>query len=350
MQTFLPRTALYFGDGALDALKGFGAKRVLLVTDPFFAKSGEAERLKALCGCECRIFDGVRPDPDLTQIAQGIAAAREFSPDLVVALGGGSAVDCAKGIVCLGKLAARLVAIPTTSGSGSEVTSFAVVTHEGVKYPLIDAQLRPEAAILDASLLKALPPKLIADAGTDVLSHCLEAVAAKNASPFTDAYAIYAFRTVLELLPRSYRGEIGVREKIHCAATMAGLAFDSAGLGACHALSHALGGRFHISHGRLNGILMPHVVAFNADCAQKAYLSLTAACGVSGIHGLLMALRRSRAQLSLPGSLSEAGLKRDEVLSAADAIAEAAAADACAQSNPRPVGPADFLALLKSAL
>ena len=350
MQMFSLPTRLIFGENALEALKNASLGRVLVVTDPFFEQNGTAAHIAALCGGESRIFSGVRPDPDMAQIAAGVAVLQQFAPDTLLALGGGSAIDCAKGILSLGQSKARLVAVPTTSGTGSEVTSFAVLTHNGVKYPLVEEGLRPAIAVLDPSLLSKLPAGLIADAGMDVLAHCLEAVAAKNATLFSDALAFFAFQTALNELPRSFAGSLDAREKVHCAATMAGIAFDHAGLGACHALSHALGGTFHLAHGRLNGILLPHVVLFNASCAAERYERLAAACHLSGTRGLLMALRRLRAQLHLPGNLREAGLERSAVLAAADEICSAAVKDPCTAANPRPVTAEDYAGLLRAAL
>ena len=350
MQTFVLGTRLYFGANALDCLKTLGAKRVFVVTDRFFAENGTAQRICALCAAETELFSEVKPDPPLTLIAEGIRRMMDFQADTLIALGGGSAIDCAKGILSLGSFDARLVAIPTTSGTGSEVTSFAILTHEGVKHPLVEDRIRPSVAILDDSLLSALPKGLIADAGMDVLAHCLEAVAAKNASPFSDALAMSAFRIVLTKLPASYRGDSSVRGEVHCAATMAGIAFDNAGLGACHALSHALGGAFHLAHGRLNGILLPHIVEFNAQEQPLPYSRLAAFCALNGPRGLIFALQRLRRQLQLPATLTEAGLSRQEVLAAADSISKAAANDPCAASNPRPVSQEAFSQLLRKAL
>ena len=267
-------------------------------------------------------------------------------PDTVVALGGGSAIDCAKGIVSLEPV--QLVAIPTTSGTGSEVTSFSILTHQGVKHPLIDERIRPQIAILDDSLLGELPKGLIADAGMDALTHCLEAAASQNANAFTGAFAYSAFRTVLETLPASFAGDRSVRGRIHQAACMAGIAFDNAGLGVCHALSHALGGAFHLPHGRLNAILLPHVLRFNAAFAP--YAELAAYCRLSGTQGLVLALQRLCRRLELPESLSAAGLERAAVEAQADAVCRAALADPCLASNPRPVSLEDLRTLLRAAL
>ena len=201
MQSFVCGTRLCFGADAPAALAGLHAERVLLVTDPYFAENGTAARYAAAFpGAQVEQFSDVAPDPPLSLVAQGVARLQALRPDTVLALGGGSAIDCAKGIAALGGLPVRLVAVPTTSGSGSEVTSFAILTLDGVKHPLVDPALRPELAILDPALLEALPPRLIAESGMDAVSHCVEAAAAREASPVTDALAHSACRTLLPTL------------------------------------------------------------------------------------------------------------------------------------------------------
>jgi alcohol dehydrogenase class IV len=232
------------------------------------------------------------------------------------------------------------VAIPTTSGTGSEVTSFAILTHQGVKHPLVEAHIRPDLAILDDSLLGNLPQSLIADGGMDALSHCAEALVAKNSSPFTQALAVSAFQTLTELLPQSYEGDSSVRGKLHCAATMAGIAFDHSGLGICHSLSHALGGRFHVPHGRLNAILLPHVIGFNRS--HCSYLPL----GTNVVFGL----SRLRRRLGLPQSLKEVGISREALHTALEDLAIATLEDPCTATNPRPVTLEDCKTLLKECL
>lgn len=349
METFVCSTRLCCGENALQALQTLGAARAFLVTDPFFVKNGVAQRICSLMpGAKTEIFDGVGGEPTLSMVAAGIERFQAFQPDTLLALGGGSAIDCAKGILSLSQSGARLIAIPTTSGTGSEVTSFAVLTHEGAKHPLIDEALRPQLAILDASLLSALPRGLVADAGMDVLTHCLEAIASRRATLFTTALASSAFRTALRNLPASYAGDERVRGSIHEAAAMAGIAFDNAGLGVCHALSHALGGVFHLPHGRLNSILLPAVLRFNAPAAP--YAPLAALCGLSGTRGLIFAIERLRRQLELPETLTAAGLERAEVLAQADTLCRTALDDPCLADNPRPVTPEDLHLLLEAVL
>lgn len=243
MERFCCTTQVVAGDGALAALRDMGIGRLLVVTDPYFMKNGTAERIAGLSGApQVAYFDEVTPDPSVELVARGTSQVKTFEPDTILALGGGSAMDCAKAMGYFSGV--PVVAVPTTSGSGSEVTDFAILTHDRVKHPLVDEKLRPKAAILDPALLESLPESLIADAGFDVLSHALEAYVAKNAGAITDALARDAFCTAFGALPASFGGNRSVRGRIHTAATMAGIAFNQAGLGLCHAMSHSLGGLF----------------------------------------------------------------------------------------------------------
>lgn len=333
MQEFILGTQLFRGANALEWLKTLNFKRALLVTDAFFVQNGTAEKIRQLCqNTQLHCFDQVQPDPPLSLIAQGVAVVQSFAPEAIIALGGGSAIDCAKGILSMSDSDAVLIAIPTTSGTGSEVTSFAVLTHDGVKHPLVESRLRPKYAILDDTLLAKLPKTLIAETGMDAVAHCIEAVAAKKASPFSDAMASYALQLLLKNLSISYNGDSSVRGTLHCAATMAGIAFDNAGLGLCHALSHAIGGAFHLPHGKINAILLPAVMRFNNS---PAYQRLSNFCGLAGTHGLIFAIERLRKALSLPERLSQAGLKRADVLKETDTLCQAALNDPCICTNPK---------------
>ncbi len=321
-------------------MKRLGARRVFLVTDRFFSEKGMAEALCRGLDCEYRIFDEVLPDPTAELAARGTKAILEFKPDLVVALGGGSPMDCAKAMVYFSELDVPLAAIPTTSGSGAEVTDFAILTCDGVKKPLVSESLRPKYAILDSDYLQELPRSLIADGGFDVLAHALEAAVGKNAGPITDALASRAFRTAYGLLPVSFGGNGTVRMEIHEAATMAAMAFSQAGLGICHALSHTLGGMYHIPHGRLNAILLPAVVSVNAQCAQGKYAALAREAGFSGaaealaVRNLKNGLVRLRRELRLPATLAEAGVKPADVKRNTATIVASALRDPCCETNP----------------
>ena len=348
MEEFQLNTKIVSGPGAIGVLGQEKARRVFLVTDPFFVKNGMADRVVRAAGAESwEIFDGVQPDPSVELAARGTARLKAFGPDLLIALGGGSAMDCAKAMAYFSGTDAPLAAIPTTSGSGSEVTDFAILTHNKVKHPLVDKRLRPDAAILDSDLLQELPKGLIAETGFDALSHAVEAYVAKNAGAMTDLYAREAFSSAFAALPASYAGRREVRLKVHLAATMAGMAFTQAGLGLCHAMAHSLGGMFHVPHGRLNAILLPSVITCNAHAAGKKYAELARAAGMGGsadtiaLRNLKNGLIRLRRELNLPETLAQAGVDPRAVWRNAGEIVKATLADPCCQTNPMAVE--DFL-------
>ena len=343
VESFICETKIISGAGAVAELKTLKAKRLLMVCDPYFYENGVAQKVAAGAAEEIAYFHEVMPDPTVTLAARGTALVKEFDPDLLVALGGGSAMDCAKAMVYFSGSRATLVAIPTTSGSGSEVTDFAILTHDGVKHPLVDKKLRPQMAILDSELLHSMPPKLVADGGFDVLCHAMEAYTATGAGAFSDMLAKEAFSTVYALLPASYGGRKDVRQRIHSASTMAGLSFTHAGLGLCHAMAHSLGGAFHVPHGRLNAMLMPAVIQCNAYRAGDKYARLAQAAGIGGsaatmgVRNLKNALIRLRRELGMPGTLAEAGIHPGQVWNRQREIVAAALADPCCQTNPVPV-------------
>ena len=354
MEEFSCKTKILAGAGAISALAELGKKRLFLVSDPYFTQTGWADKVVKSSGCpEVEIFDGVVPDPTVELAAEVTAKLRAFHPELLVALGGGSAMDLAKAMAWFSKESCLFVAIPTTSGSGSEVTDFAILTHQGVKHPLIDPAVCPDAAILDDSLLKKLPPSLIADTGFDVLAHCIEGYVATGGSAVTWALAESAFAAAIAALPRSYSGVLSVRQQLHEASAMAGMAFSQAGLGACHALSHALGGLFHLPHGRLNAIVLPAVIEANSAGCMAQYARLARAAGFSGaadtvaVRGLKNGLLRLRRELELPADLARAGLSPAAVKRAEDQLVAAALADPCSKSNPVPVTDAYLRHLLE---
>ncbi len=341
MTIFTCSTKILAGHGILHSLREFGASRVFLVTDPYFVQNGVAEQVLSAAGAAASaVFDQVAPDPTVELAAQGAARVKEFRPDLIVALGGGSAMDCAKAICYFGNAGCPLAAIPTTSGSGSEVTDFAILTHQGVKHPLVDERLRPSMAILDGTLLEKLPKALIADTGFDVLAHALEACCATKGGPFTACLARESFATAYRCLPGSFAGDTSLRLDIHQAATMAGLAFNQAGLGLCHAMAHALGGAFHIPHGRLNAILLPAVLSCNAPKAQGQYTAMARAAGICAssetiaVRNLKSALIRLRRELGLPETLRQAGVDLTQLRRREQQIIEAALSDPCCETNP----------------
>ena len=341
MEHFLCKTKIISGAGAVASLKDAGCKRLLMVADPYFTANGQAQRIASLVGAEAtELFDRVTPDPSVELAAEGTSLVRQFQPDTVVALGGGSAIDCAKAMAYFAGQPIRLIVIPTTSGSGSEVTDFAILTHNGVKHPLVDEKLLPDMAILDSDLLKELPRSLVADAGFDVLAHAVESFVATGAGVITDALAADAFSAAFALLPASYAGKVEVRQRIHTASAMAGMAFSQAGLGLCHAMAHVLGGMFHVPHGRLNAILLPAVIDCNAHGAAAKYAKLARSAGLGGsadtlgVRNLKNGLVRLRRELGLPQTLAQAGIKPQEVWHRSREIVKAVLEDPCCKTNP----------------
>ena len=341
MEQFACPTKIISGPGSLSALADLHIKRLLIVTDPYFLENGTANHISHISRAEhTEVFSKVAPDPSVALAAEGTQAALSFRPDTILALGGGSAMDCAKAMAYFSGLQPRFIAVPTTSGSGSEVTDFAILTHEGVKHPLVDSSLRPDMAILDSDLLTSLPQKLIADTGFDLISHAAEAWAATGAGPVSDALAFEALRIALEKLPRSYSGDTEVRMALHSASTMAGMAFSSAGLGLCHALSHALGGAFHIPHGKLNAILLPAVLELNSEKATPRYAALARRLGLSAgsdpiaLRALKNALLKLRRELRLPDTLAEAGIPPAKIRQQMEELVNAALEDPCCATNP----------------
>ena len=341
MQVFHCKTKIVSGEDALEQLTKLGCKKLLLVADPFFAKNGWAERICQKTGAQhWEIFSGVQPDPTVEIAAEGTAQLRRVQPDTLIALGGGSAIDTAKAMMYFAGEGVRFVAIPTTSGSGSEVTNFSILTHGDTKHPLIDARMQPDVAILAGELVQELPKTLVADGGFDVLSHALESYAATNATPMTRALAGSAFATAFAGLPASFGGDRQIRGKIHLASTMAGLAFSQSGLGMCHALAHSLGGLFHIPHGRLNAVLLPEVIACNASAAGSVYAELARSAGLGGsadtvgVRNLRNGLIRLRKDLQLPATLQQAGIPPQKLWHHSKGIVQTALADPCMATNP----------------
>jgi len=311
---------------------------------------------------------------------------KQFNPDLIIALGGGSAIDAAKAMWLfyehpevefeflklkfldirkrtykypkMGRKA-RLVAIPTTSGTGSEVTAFAVITDKGedIKYPLADYELTPDVAIIDVDFVMSVPPPVTADTGMDVLTHAIEAYVSVMASDYTDALALKAIELVFAYLPRAYANgrDLEAREKMHNASCIAGMAFTNAFLGINHSLAHKLGGEFHIPHGRANAILLPHVIFYNAQVPSKfaswpkyehfvapekyrqiaRYLGLPSKTPAEGVGSLINSIRALAEKLHLPATIADCGIEENEFLRKAPMLAEKAFEDQCTISNPR---------------
>lgn len=343
--------------GLREVLKQAG--RAFIVTDRFMYESGKVsyltEPLEEM-GIAYQVFSEVKPDPDIATVTKGISIMLDFHPQILLALGGGSAIDAAK---AMNYLSARqglaekclFVAIPTTSGTGSEVSKFSVISdpEKSAKYPLVEDDMLPDAAILDAELVKSVPPAVTADTGIDVLTHAIEAFVSTEANDFTDAAAEKAIKLVRSNLLRVYHepDNLEARQKMHHASCLAGMAFSNAGLGLNHSMAHTLGAHFHIPHGRANGILLPYVMAFNAGCLDKLtavarrYAVIARLVKIDGpsIRQSAFSVVRSTKQmirrLGIPESIKVAGIEKEDFERVLDEMAEAAYQDSCTRTNPR---------------
>lgn len=376
MKSFDIRTKIHFGDNALDRLGSLPYKRIMIITDPFIESSGLlsliTERLRNAF-IDFTIFKNVVPDPPLEKISLGVKKLLEYSPDCIVAVGGGSAIDSAKAIR---KFAVRavpkdiaLIAIPTTSGTGSEVTSFSVVTDtaNNIKYPLVSDDMLPTEAILDAELVKSVPASVTADTGMDVFTHAIEAYVSINNNEFSAALAEKAIEICGTFLLRSYldNNDKHARAKMHVASCLAGLAFNNASLGLNHGIAHAIGAKFHIPHGRANAIVLPHVIEYNSGinkhskskkeypkCVEK-YCNAAKLLGVNNfneittIRALVGWIHFMNKEMNIPLSISQCGIEKTEYMNAIDSMAEKAIADACTATNPRVPTKADVCLILE---
>lgn len=376
MKSFDIRTKIYFGDNALDRLLELSYKKVLIITDPFIEKSGMlrliTDRLQQAF-IDFDIFSDVVPDPPLEKIELGVKRLVETAPDCIIAIGGGSAIDSAKSIREFGVRATKketaLIAIPTTSGTGSEVTSFAVVTdvQNNIKYPLVSDSMLPTEAILDAELVKSVPASVTADTGMDVLTHAIEAYVSINNNEFSAALAEKAIEICGTFLLRSYldNNDTHARKKMHVASCLAGLAFNSASLGLNHGIAHAIGAKFHIPHGRANAIVLPYVIEYNSGinkhsksrkeypkCVEK-YCNVAKLLGVNNfneittIRALVGWIQFMNKEMNIPLSISQCGIDRREYMNAVESMAEKAIADACTATNPRVPSKAEVCLILE---
>lgn len=365
-------TKIFIGSASFDKMLE-QRRRVFIVTDKFMHESGRVsyltDKIKAE-GAKWEIFSDVTPDPDIETVTAGVTKILEFQPDTVIALGGGSPIDAAKAIVYFAAKQIDLrdcpfVAVPTTSGTGSEVSKFAVITDRarGIKYPLIDDTLLPDYAVLDAELTCSVPPKVTADTGLDVLTHAIEAFVCTEANAFTDALAEKSVKLVDHYLLLAYKEPDNreARQGMHNASCLAGAAFSNAGLGLCHSMAHAMGAQFHIPHGRANAILLPVVMSFNAGCettltpVATRYAELASLIGMGATSmrqsalNLIHMVRRLQQRMGVPQCIKDAGVSAEDFEAALDTMADAALADRCTATNPKPCTKEDIIELYRQA-
>ena len=392
MQWFKVPEKIYFEAGAIQYLEKMPEiERAFIVTDESMVKLGYVDKIlyhlrKRQQYVHSEIFSEVESDPSFDTIKRGVKAMESFQPDVVIALGGGSPIDAAKGMWLfyeypdadaegmklkfmdirkrtykfpkLGKKC-KMVAIPTTSGTGSEVTSFAVITdkEKNKKYPLADYELTPDVAIVDPDLVMSLPKSITADTGMDVLTHAIEAYVSNMASDYTDGLAEKAAELVVKYLKTAYDEGTNknARERMHNASTIAGMAFTNAFLGINHSLAHKMGAEFHLPHGRINAILLPYVIRYNSSkptkfvsfpkyeyfIADEKYYQLAKKLGLKadskeeGINSLIEKIKEMNSHMNIPKSFKEAGIEEEEFLAKVDMLADRAFEDQCTTANPR---------------
>ena len=392
MQWFKVPEKIYFEAGSIAYLEKMpDIERAFIVTDPGMQKLGYVDRIlyhirKREKHVHCEIFSEVESDPSFDTVKKGLELMNNFNPDVIIALGGGSAIDAAKGMWLFYEhpdadpeglklkfmdirkrtykfpklgIKAKMVAIPTTSGTGSEVTSFSVLTdkEKNKKYPLADYELTPDVAIVDPDLVMSLPKSITADTGMDVLTHAIEAYVSNMASDYTDGLAEKAVELVLKYLVEAYEhGDNKIaREKMHNASTIAGMAFTNAFLGINHSLAHKIGAEFHLPHGRINAILLPYVIKYNSSkptkfvsfpkyeyfIADEKYAELAKKVGLKagtkeeGIQSLIAKVQELNEKLNIPKSFKEAGVDEKEFMAKIDLLADRAFEDQCTTANPR---------------
>ena len=392
MQWFKVPPKIYFERGSIQYLSKMPEiTKAFIVTDASMVKLGYVDKIiyqleKHDNHIHFEIFSDVEPDPSFDTIDRGVEAMGQFTPDVIIALGGGSAIDAAKGMWLFYEhpdvdkeglklkfldirkrtykypklgLKAKFVAIPTTSGTGSEVTSFAVITDKdnNVKYPFADYELTPDVAIIDPDLVLTLPKVLTADTGMDVLTHAIEAYVSNMASDYTDGLAEKAGELVHKYLIRAYENgnDKEAREKVHNASCIAGMAFTNAFLGVNHSLAHKLGGEFHIAHGRCNAILLPYVIRYNASSptkfvsfpkyeyyiADEKYAKFAKKIGLEvkdtedGVDKLIDMVNKMNEKLGIPKSFKEYGIDEETYMNKLEELANRAFEDQCTTANPR---------------
>lgn len=378
---FQSKTEIHYGQNTIEYIKGLKATRAFVVADQLMVKLNMVKRVTDLLdqqGIPYMVFDKVEPNPSMETVKEGLNHIIKAKPDLMIAVGGGSVIDAAKAIMyfCI-KTKEELiekelirkpwfVAIPTTSGTGSEVTAFSVVTdtQRHVKIPLVSNLMIPDAAILDPEFTRTVPPFVTADTGMDVLTHAMEAYVSKDATDFTDIYARKAIKQVFKFLARAVKNgdDMEARQKMQEASCMAGIAFTNAGLGINHSMAHTIGGLFNLSHGRANAILLPTTIAYNARVEKPIHsvasryaalakmMGFPASTDEEGTLSLIAAVQYLNRQVEIPSCFEVQGVDPEAYQAKIDEMAENAMADTCTPSNPRKPQLKDIKELLAKAL
>lgn len=363
----LPRD-IYHGKDSLEVLKSLeGKKAFIVIGGGSMKRFGFLDKVLSYlkeANMETKVFEGVEPDPSVETVMKGAKEMEEFNPDWIVSIGGGSPIDAAKAmwifyeypdftfekaIVPFGlpklRRKAKFVAIPSTSGTATEVTAFSVITDykAKIKYPLADFEITPDIAIVDPSLAETMPEKLVAHTGMDALTHAIEAYTASLRSNFTDPLALKAIEMVNMHLVNSYKGDMEARGEMHEAQCLAGMAFSNALLGIVHSMAHKIGAVFHIPHGCANAIFLPYVIKYNRKACEDRYANIARHIGLKGeserelTDALIDLINKFNKELNIPSSMKEYGIEEDDFKANLKFIAHNAVLDPCTGSNPREV-------------
>lgn len=361
MATFTVPRFTHFGLGCLEELKKLKGKKAVIITGgSSMKKGGFIEKTSAYlkeAGINSAVFEGVEPDPSIETVARGVEFFNKEEPDLIIGLGGCSAIDAAKAMWVFYEYPeakfeditppfsikplrkkARFIAIPSTSGTGTEVTCATVITDrgKGVKYPIVSYEITPDIAIVDGELCVSMPAHVTANTGLDALAHSVEAYVAALASKFTDSLVHESVEMIFESLPVAYADGANreARQAMHEASCMAGMAFSNAILGIIHSMAHQLGGMFGIPHGCANAILMPNAIRYNSKVTGK-YNRLAKVVGAEGAEGLAVAIEQLREKLGVPATIKDYGIDESVWKEKLDTISANAFADPCTGTNPR---------------
>ncbi|WP_368248124.1 iron-containing alcohol dehydrogenase [Clostridium perfringens] len=363
----LPRD-IYHGKDSLEVLKSLeGKKAFIVIGGGSMKRFGFLDKVLSYlkeANMETKVFEGVEPDPSVETVMKGAKEMEEFNPDWIVSIGGGSPIDAAKAmwifyeypdftfekaIVPFGlpklRRKAKFVAIPSTSGTATEVTAFSVITdyNAKIKYPLADFEITPDIAIVDPSLAETMPEKLVAHTGMDALTHAIEAYTASLRSNFTDPLALKAIEMVNMHLVNSYKGDMEARGEMHEAQCLAGMAFSNALLGIVHSMAHKVGAVFHIPHGCANAIFLPYVIKYNRKACEDRYANIARHIGLKGeserelTDALIDLINKFNKELNIPSSMKEYGIDENEFKANLKFIAHNAVLDPCTGSNPRDI-------------
>ncbi|WP_297596728.1 1-propanol dehydrogenase PduQ [uncultured Cetobacterium sp.] len=366
MNEFFIKPKIKFGIDSLDYLESLTSKKYFIVTDDSMVKLKIIDKIleKLPKNSEIDIFSEVIPNPTVETIENGLKKLIKFNPECVIALGGGSPIDACKGMLYFEKKVAEecsekikpfrhFIAIPTTSGTGSEVTSYSVISSGENKIALANEDMLPDIAILNPEFMKTLPPKIIADTGMDVLTHSLEAYISLKSNPFTSAMAIEAIKLIESNLLKHYKNpqELYHREKVQDASCLAGVAFNNSSLGINHSVAHTIGAKFHISHGRANAIVMPYIIQVNKN-AWKEYAKISKELGyefstvVEGKDAFVKLVEELKKEMQIETSLSQVGVEFNEFKSKIPILIKDIKKDICTEYNPETLSDEEYVKLL----